>query len=143
MNDDLRHFCNKVYEYREHPEKGRLAGVLSVAAIVMLLITNITTANQSAAPQAPPSSSYPLDTPTRAPAEAARPIEHYRPIEGKDGAMFQREIDLLGQSLDVLPEFAEEWDLDQVKAELRHAKQPRARAILEAEKARLMAELDR
>ena len=47
MNDDLRHFRAVVEEYREHPELPRFAGVLSITAIVMLLITNFTLAHMA------------------------------------------------------------------------------------------------
>lgn len=47
MNDDLRHFRQVVEEYREHPEVPRFAGALSIAAIVMLLITNFTLAHRA------------------------------------------------------------------------------------------------
>ena len=68
MNTDLRHFARVVSEYRDDDEAMRkLAGVLSIVAIVML---GVTVANLKAAPLAFSSPSR-VGTPTHEPAEAA------------------------------------------------------------------------
>jgi hypothetical protein len=68
MNTDLRHFARVVSEYRDDDEAmNKLAGVLSIVAIVML---SVTVANLKAAPQAFSSPSR-VSTPAHEPAEAA------------------------------------------------------------------------